>query len=324
MTKVSQQSLLARITRPQKGKRFAAAVSGGCDSVAMLLLLRHWAKINQRELCVFHVDHRLRPESGADLKWVENLAGRLELDFYSVRATTQDLAARDQHDGTEAWARDFRYRAFARLSRQAHAEVVATGHTADDQLETVLMRMLSGTSLQGLVGIRATRSLVVEKQSLKIWRPVLNMNRQELEAYLCCRKQKWLTDQTNLSHDFLRNAVRHKLVPEVKKLFPGAGAKMQQLLGDIEEVQGLLSSQADSYLNENLVNDEKELVLASLSDSLRREVLRQWLIRLGFSREINRAFIVRLADLWQKQVRGRRVDHKNYCFYRHKTSIEFK
>ncbi len=162
-----QQRLISSFTTAGKGDCIAAAVSGGVDSVAMLLLLAHFCRMNRLRLCVFHVDHALRDTSEADRVWVGKLARRLGLPFYWRRAGAGDLVGQSRSEG---WARRFRYRCFAQMLEESGAEVIATGHTADDQAETVLMRMLRGCGVAGAGGIRSRRSILVEGKKLSLWR----------------------------------------------------------------------------------------------------------------------------------------------------------
>jgi tRNA(Ile)-lysidine synthetase-like protein len=321
MTQQQKQRLLARFVGKPDATSLAAAVSGGCDSVALLFLLYDYCRIKKKKLCVFHVDHKLRESSSSDCIWVELLAKKLQLPVYFRKATDQDREAHRQAAGTEAWAREFRYRSFADMVEESGADCVVTGHTSDDQLETVVMRMFSGASLQGMAGIRDETSLKVNGKELLLWRPMLNIKRSELEKFLQSKGQQWLTDETNFNEEYVRNSVRHRLIPAIYELFPAAGEKMTPLLHDIGQAQNYLAAQAKIYLDARLTHDSLELV--EIEDILKSEVVRQWLIRLGFNREINRNFIERIVDLWKTNASKRRVDHRSYEFTRLGRKIVF-
>ena len=176
--------LLTRCNFPPPGSKINCAVSGGHDSMAMLLL----AVLNGCEVTAFHVDHSLRQGSDQESKIVAQLAGQLGASFVSKTVKVEPGA------NLEARARDAR---FAVLP-----EPVATGHTADDQAETLMINLLRGAGLQGLAGMRHNHS-----------HPILNLRRSETE--MLCRELeiKCVVDPTNADLKFLRNKVRQQLLP---------------------------------------------------------------------------------------------------------------
>ena len=314
-----KQKILDKIIDNNKVKKVAVAVSGGCDSVALLFLLRHLARIRGFGLTVFHVDHSLREGSQKEAAWVQRLANKLELPFFSRTADANDKEI--MSSGVEAWAREFRYNAFKQMAEESNVDTIATGHNADDQLETFFMRLFKGTSLQGIAGIRAFKT--INSLNLQLWRPLLHIQRTELEAYLKSEGQSWLTDESNFSQDYLRNVVRQKLMPTIADIFPGAVGKIQPLLTDINEVQVVVADAAAKFLQENLVEDNT-LKISNVPDVYKREIFRQWLLRLGFDREISRPFILRLVDLWNTNASNRKVDHRAYSFIRKRKRILYK
>jgi len=316
------QSLLSRIFLPAGITAIGAAVSGGCDSVAMLLLLQHICRIKRIRLCVFHVDHSLRPTSFSDCEWVKNLAQRLGLPFLCCTAT-EGNEKQIAEKGVEAWAREFRYESLADMATQAEVDAIATGHTADDQMETLLMRVFSGSSLQGAGAIRNDRDILLASGlNLRVIRPILTIQRNELEKALTDLQQSWLEDETNISEDFLRNAVRKRITPEVIRLFPQAPQKSASLASDLNELQEFLKNQAVNYMSRHCSG--KILALEPLvAPVLQREIIRLWLIELGFGREISRGLIERITNLWQVRSRNREVAHRSFAFIRRKDSLEF-
>lgn len=318
--KILRNRLLASFSARPDCRKVAAAVSGGADSVAMLLLLNHYCRINRMDLCVFHVDHALRENSLQDCRWVESLATRLGLSFYSIRAQAEDFAVSDR-SGQESWARNFRYRSFAKMLIAAGADLVATGHTANDQLETLLMRFFSGSSLQGSSAIRPGNCVEFAGKKLILWRPLLYIRRSDLEDYLIEAKESWIEDESNRSPRFLRNRVRHELMPTVEEIFPRAAKKSALLVEDICEAQQFIFEQANEYLEENLL--DHSLITKETADLIKREVFRQWLLRLGFNREISRALLNRLVDLWKNRSANRAVDHRGFRFIRKRGKIQF-
>lgn len=319
--KALQQKIMAAFTLPPKGSSIAAAVSGGCDSVAMLLLLREWCKIRRVSLCVFHVDHALRASSSEDCRRVEELATRLGLKFFWRRATESDLL-QNRGDGVESWARRFRYSAFAAMQAESGADIIATGHTADDQAETIVMRMLRGCSLQGLRGIGSRSSMHAGDKVLKIWRPILTAARCDLEKYLNELGQQWLEDETNQTDLFFRNRIRHHVIPLLNEIQPGSLAHIIDLGNDIESVQAFLRLRAAKFLKKFRCDAVLEVGKIPVS-CLRHEVLRQWLIELGLAEHSTRSLVGRIDDLWVKKINGRFVDHRKFRFTRRNGRIFF-
>lgn len=174
------------------------AVSGGCDSVVLLHLLRFALPSLPLRLSAAHLDHAMRPGSPGDARWVAGLCRAWEVPLVEHRL--------ERAPGGEAEARRLRYEFLRRAARECGAALVATAHHADDQAETVLFRALRGTGVAGLAGIPArTRSGVV--------RPLLPFWRRELEAYARLAGLRWREDPTNQSLDPARNWIRHRLLP---------------------------------------------------------------------------------------------------------------
>jgi tRNA(Ile)-lysidine synthase len=192
-----------RFFRP--GDRVGVAVSGGADSVALLALLRESRDRLGIVLSVVHYNHRLRGnESDADAKFVQELAGSLEVPFLTASAETLHEA------NVEALARQDRYGFFEQLVREGRVGKVATAHTADDQAETVLARLLRGGGPAGLAGILpVVRSWIV--------RPLLETRRAELRTWAVTRGLVWREDSSNQERRFLRNRIRHELIPQLER-----------------------------------------------------------------------------------------------------------
>lgn len=319
--KRKSQKLIAAFTRGFAAKTIAAAVSGGVDSVAMLLLLHNYCRMKKVRLCVFHVDHSLRDSSSADRKWVGELASKLGLDFYWRKASMAESGTGTKK-GSEEWAREFRYNCFAQMCVESGAEIVATGHTADDQCETVVMRLLRGCSLQGMAGIRARAIRRKEPAGLKLWRPVLNIKREDLEEYLRLCEQDWREDETNSSDNYFRNRVRHHVVPLLQTHGKNFSEHLAALAEDIGATQSLLYRRARFYLRRHKCAEYLEIEMVA-DRLLRREIIRQWLIEMGLGKTVSRAMIERLDDLWLTNSSGRAVDYRKIRFIREKQRLVF-
>lgn len=192
---------------------FVAAVSGGGDSVALLLLL----KSMPRGVVVAHLDHALRPGSAGDAKWVEQLAFRMGFPYVSSRIDVAGVT-QAKKGNLEATARELRYAFLARVAKEHGAKAVLTAHTEDDQAETVLLQLMQGTGRA--LGMRPVRGKVV--------RPLLQVSRAELREYLELRQQDWLEDITNADTSLDRSYLRHQVLPHFTARFPHAQAALSR------------------------------------------------------------------------------------------------
>ncbi|MBN1851687.1 MAG: tRNA lysidine(34) synthetase TilS [Pirellulales bacterium] len=193
------------------------AVSGGGDSVALLRSLHHLKSIHggSGELIAAHFNHNLRPRASDDEAWVKSLCDRLHIPLVAGHGDVTALAA-EIGDGMEAAARQARLAFLASTAEQRGDRFVATAHTADDQVETILFRILRGTGIAGLAGIRRVRPL---RPAVTLIRPMLALSRESAEAYLRQIQQDWCDDETNSSFSHARNRIRHELLPYIRRHF---------------------------------------------------------------------------------------------------------
>jgi tRNA(Ile)-lysidine synthase len=244
------------------GDRICTAVSGGADSVALLLLL-HSANAAPHNalgvgLSAVHVHHGLRgEEADADLAFVEQLCLSLGVPLHVHYASVPDRLAASRAAGrpetTEEAARHLRYEVFANLIAQGHADSILTAHTLDDQAETVLMKLLRGAWTEGLSGIHpvvpiedlagpdpaaASNTAAPKpapnpaKRRGKILRPLLAVRHADLVAYLESQNQPWRTDSSNSDEAFTRNRIRHHLLPTLREYNPA----IDQALANLAEL----------------------------------------------------------------------------------------
>jgi tRNA(Ile)-lysidine synthase len=207
------------------GDRIGIAVSGGADSIALLRLLLELRPELGIVLSVVHFNHKLRGlESDEDEAFVSDLARKYKLVFHATSADVKAEAAA-QGLSLEAAARELRYGFFQQLVEpdadgRSLLDKVATGHTLDDQAETVLMRMLRGSGMRGLAGIYPTVDLEEDGEVVgEVIRPLLEVRHRELEAFLREICQPWREDSSNLDPKFTRNRVRRMLLPMLEQEF---------------------------------------------------------------------------------------------------------
>jgi tRNA(Ile)-lysidine synthase len=230
------------------------AVSGGPDSVALLrALLAARPPRSGNTMVVAHLNHRLRgAESEADAAFVRELHDQLARGHpaLALRCEALDVAesARAEHANLEAVARRVRYDWLADRARETGAQWIATGHTADDQAETVLHRLLRGTGLQGLRGIAARRTL---SSGLEVVRPMLSVTRAEVMEYLENEQQAYRVDSTNADLRFTRNRIRHQLLPHLARRYnPEIVTALCRLAAQADEAYRRVGALAHSLLAE--------------------------------------------------------------------------
>jgi len=212
------------------GDRVLVALSGGADSVSLLLALK---ELGIFSVAAAHVNHSLRgEESDGDEAFCRDLCRRLNVPFFCAHIDVA-AAAKARRVSLETAARDERYAFLSVTATRLHA-VVATAHTANDNLETVLFHMGRGCGTAGVCGIPPLRG---DRECGAVVRPLLTCTRDEVEAYLAKKKQEYRTDSTNLSDDATRNRLRHHVVPAFLAVFPDgldAVTRMTQLVATDE------------------------------------------------------------------------------------------
>ena len=200
----------------RRGDRVLVAVSGGPDSLALLsvlVVLREELRVTLRAV---YVDHRLRP---AAARKEAALVKRLGLEWGVPVAVLRRLVQQKKEESLETAARRIRYEALTALARSSRCAAIATGHTADDQAETVLMRILRGAGITGLAGIPPVRR-ADPAGKIRLIRPLIHLTRAEVKAHLRSQKIRPLLDRSNLSVRFLRNRIRRNLLADLEKINP--------------------------------------------------------------------------------------------------------
>lgn len=231
----------------EKGDKVLIAFSGGPDSSVLLYLLNELKGKYGISLYAGHVNHMLRgKESLSDEREVKKRCEELKIPCRTVRKNVKKF--KKQGESTEEAARRVRYEALAKIAKTFGVNKIALGHNRDDQVETVLLRIIRGTGEAGLRGIPKVRNLVSD---IKIIRPLIEIKRKEIEGYLKLKKIKPQIDSSNLDLNFLRNRVRHKLIPYLEKYNP----KIKDSLLRIAKI----SEENSEYIRQNTHKILKEI-----------------------------------------------------------------
>jgi tRNA(Ile)-lysidine synthase len=307
----SVKATIERYSMIAKGDKVIIGISGGADSVALLHVLNYLKKDMGFSLHLAHLDHMLRKEESlADRKFVEELAGKLDIPV-TVEAV-DILKHKENRASLEEVARQIRYDFFSRTARDENADKVALGHTLDDQAETVLMRILRGTGLSGLRGIPPIRKM----DNCLIIRPLIEQTRQDVLDFLGKRRIRFRRDSSNLEVVFLRNRIRNHLLPALQK---GYNPNIKNVLASLAESTSsdydFLELQAKRYCQELLLQKGRDKItikfgkLSGLHLSMQRLIIRLLIEDLkGSTRRLTYQHWKEIEDLINNRPCGSIVD----------------
>jgi tRNA(Ile)-lysidine synthase len=235
------------------GSTIVLAVSGGADSLALLHVM---AQLHERLHIHLHVatlNHGLRVDAAADVAYVQDIAQQWQLPVSAETINVNELAVL-QRIGIEAAGRSARYDFFARVAQQVGASIIATAHHADDQTETILMHMLRGSGVQGLVGMQPKTSLP-NHPALTLVRPLLAVRRSDIEAYCAEQQLEPRHDTTNTDTAFLRNALRHTILPRLREINPQIDKALAQLAAIVASEQDFMHTYYQLHIVPQIATD---------------------------------------------------------------------
>lgn len=208
--------------------RYIVALSGGADSVALLLILKQLGVSLSAAHCNFHLRGE---ESERDEQFCVSLCERLGITLHRIHFDTQ-FYARQHKVSIEMAARDLRYRYFTQLAKDIEADGICVAHHRDDNVETVILNLLRGSGVDGLAGIAPKNG--------NILRPLLCISRQDILDYLQLQGQNYVTDSTNLEDDALRNRIRHHVIPLLETVNPAAKENIAQTAKYLRQAKMML------------------------------------------------------------------------------------
>jgi tRNA(Ile)-lysidine synthase len=289
-----------------QGENILAACSGGPDSLALVDLLAEFHQVGDIRLFVAHFNHCLRGDaSSQDADFVRRFCAERSLDFFSGSADLPALL-RVQGGSLEELARSMRYRFLREVAARIGGALIATGHHRDDQAETVLLNLIRGSGSRGLAAMQPFRGDVV--------RPLLCLDRSEIEAYCGQRDLRPRTDESNADVDFLRNRLRHELLPVLKNRYnPAVVDTLCRTASILTDEQDFLRCQASEVLPRVVTWFEwgcriDAEAFCRMHVAMQRELLRQLLEQLrGDARGLGFVHIEQIRQLFLREHGGRRI-----------------
>ncbi len=250
----------ARRHKDTSATRIGIGVSGGPDSVCLSLLMKRYQKQMHLDPVVIHVNHHLRgKESDRDERFVRDLS-RDVLGFEFVNRDIVFTPGELKGQSLEAAAREKRYAVFEDCRKSLHLGRIALAHTMNDNAETVLINMLRGTGVSGICGIPPARDYII--------RPLLALSRENVLRYLKLKNAASVTDSTNELPDYLRNRVRHEIIPNLTRLNPGFLNHTLALSNDLRAIDAFLTGMAGQAYTEVLHEGKPDRLLLDLKKLL--------------------------------------------------------
>ena len=294
----------------ERGDRLVVGVSGGADSVCLLRLLCGFRENYELKLFAVHVNHGLRgEEADRDEAFVINLCKQLAVPCCVVKLDIRK-EAKVLHLSEEEAGREWRYRSFAEEAKKQGCTKIAVAHHMEDNAETVLFRMFRGTGISGLAGIAPMSSINSSESPLTVIRPLLCVNRAEVEEYLKECKQAYCTDSTNKESNYSRNRIRNEILPVACGYINAQSVRnLNALAQHAGKITEYLERQAEILYERCVTAGENRLSVALQGDEeavLLEFVFRRCLYVLaGKKRDISSVHIEALCELCKKQVGSR-------------------
>lgn len=270
-------------TGVQPGERVIVGFSGGADSLTLLLTLAGLGV----EVIAAHFDHQIRSESAADAEWARTFCAARGIPIH-IESADVPAAARETGASIEDTARRLRYRFLFSLAERERAVAVAVGHHADDQAETILAHFLRGSGLDGLSGMSGCALISDWPAHIPLIRPLLKLRRHKIETWLAERGLTPLSDRTNDDTQYMRNRIRHELIPYLEKTYnPNLTETLVRSADVLRRDRTYLNeAAARAFADGLIVETEREIRLdrklfRSLPDAIRSRLIRMAAARLG-------------------------------------------
>jgi tRNA(Ile)-lysidine synthase len=238
------------------GDTVVVGLSGGPDSVCLLHILHQMRRDYSLTLIAAHLDHQWRADSDKDVQWCAHLCATLDIPF--VSATLSEIPLSTAYNGSkEAYARAARRHFFESVAQTHHAQAIALAHHKQDQMETFFIRLMRGATITGLSGMKYKDG--------KYIRPLLDSNKKDIEDYLYAHSLTYLTDPSNDSHDFLRNRIRHTVLPALYQTDDRFEKNFFSTLHHIQEADAFIEQQAQQAYNTISTDNYQQINYIQLS-----------------------------------------------------------
>lgn len=291
------EKLLQKYNLLDVDKKILLAISGGVDSMLLFYLLTQLPIEKRPQLCIAHINHQLRPEADQEEHFVQELASKKNIPFYSYIWEEQ----LHPESGIEVSARKVRYQFFKDIMKEHDISTLMTGHHQDDQVETVLMRLARGSSLKQLRGIQESQAFSGNSQLI---RPLLSFSKEEIYAYAKKNKVPFMEDESNQESIYTRNRFRQEVVPLFKNENPRFNAHIEQFISDMTDLLEIAEEPIEQAVEEAVTTEGKSIkidlnVFDNFKSSIQRAVVTSVLKKIYQDKsESYKTSYIELIRLW--------------------------
>jgi tRNA(Ile)-lysidine synthase len=234
-----EKKVLRELKTLQENHTIIAAISGGADSIFLL----HFLSQTPAQIIVAHLNHQLRPEANDDEDFVQEIS---KSNRFKSKRVNISAESKKHSTGIEETGRKERYKFFNELAKKHKAKFIITAHHADDNLETILLNFTRGAGLKGLSGM--------QKIENNLFRPLLDISKTEILAYLQLKKIGYREDESNKDNKYNRNFLRNEIIPKLKEINPSIVKTIRKNTENLREIQERLEEEAEVWISANEIS----------------------------------------------------------------------
>lgn len=281
----------------EPGDNLLVAVSGGIDSMTLLKILDMIKDDIGFLISVAHINHKLRgKDSDKDERFVSDSCKEIDIPFFSV-----SWSGPEKGENTQEAARDFRYGSFLKICSKIGANKVALAHNMDDQAETVILNLIRGAGLDGICGMHFCSGI---NDNVALIRPLINIGRDEIEAFAEQNKINFREDVTNDQVKYRRNFIRHKIMPLIHEINPNSSERIAKMSRSLQEDEAFIRKMADQKFDRLILSKEKNSLILDgkkikeIDLPVRRRIIKLAYIEINKSAAgINRDQIIKIDEI---------------------------